>query len=52
MPTRAEYRHMAELLQRLAAEATELYAREELVELSAEFRKAAASLEGGQSEQS
>jgi hypothetical protein len=52
MPTPAEYRHLAELLLRLAAEATEVYAREELLELAAEFRRAAARLEGGRSEPS
>jgi hypothetical protein len=50
MPTPARY--MAELLLRLADQATELYAREGLLELAAEFRSSAARLEGRRSEQS
>jgi hypothetical protein len=46
MPTAAEYRHMAELLGRLAARATDIYAREALLELAAEFHEAAACLDG------
>jgi hypothetical protein len=43
MPTAAEYRHMAELLLRLAAQTTDAYAREALLELAAEFHEAAAN---------
>ena len=46
MPTAAKYRHMAELLLRLAARATDVYARESLLELAAEFHEAAGRLEG------
>jgi hypothetical protein len=41
MPTRAEYRHMADQVLKLAYQATEPYAKEALLELAAEFRKAA-----------
>jgi hypothetical protein len=41
MPTRDEYRHMADEVLKLADQATELYAKEALLELAAEFRKAA-----------
>jgi hypothetical protein len=45
MSTPEEYRYRAELLLKLASQATELYTRETLLELAAEFRKVAAVME-------
>jgi hypothetical protein len=45
MSTPEEYRYRAELFLKLASQATQLYTRETLLELAAEFRKVAAVME-------